>query len=264
MSNQYEIHAIKYAQQMRKSSANFLGGDPHEIDMPLNYFVWVVRNSERTIMVDTGFDSATAARRGRVIERPVEEGLVALGVNPHAVQDVIITHMHYDHAGNHGLFPAARFHLQEREMAFATGPCMCHKSMRMALEADDVVAMVRRVFQDKVSFCSGPSQEIAPGIEVHHVGGHTAGLQVVRVATQAGWVVLASDASHFYANMEQDRSHPIIYDHFNVLQGFKKLRELAASPKHIVPGHDPLVLQRYPASLPGSGGWIVRLDHQAQ
>ncbi len=115
-----------------------------------------------------------------------------------------------------------------------------------------------------MSFCLGSSREIAPGIEVHHVGGHTAGLQVVRVATRADWVVLASDASHFYANMEQERSHPIIHNHFDMLQGFSKLRELAASPKHIVPGHDPLVLLRYPASLRGSEGWMVRLDHEAQ
>ncbi len=128
MPSRYEIHAIKYAQHLRKSSANFLGGDPHEVDMPLNYFVWVIRNSERTVIVDTGFDSAMAARRGRVVERPVEDGLVALGVNPHAVQDVVITHLHYDHAGNRELFPAARFHLHEREMAFVTGPCMCHKA----------------------------------------------------------------------------------------------------------------------------------------
>ena len=264
MSSHYEIHAIKYAQHMRKSSANFIGGDPHEVDMPLNYFMWVVRNAERTVLVDTGFDRTTAARRGRVVDRPVEEGLTALGVNPQAVQDVIVTHMHYDHVGNHDLFPAARYHLHEREMAFATGPCMCHKGMRIAFEADDVVAMVRRVFADKVSFCEGSSQEIAPGIEVHHVGGHTAGLQVVRVATRVGWVVLASDASHFYANMEQERSHPIIHNHFDMLQGFRKLRELATSPQHIVPGHDPLVLQRYPASLVGSEQWIARLDCQAQ
>lgn len=85
MSTHYEIHAIKYAEHMRKSSSNFLGGDPHDVDMPLNYYVWVIRNAERTIMVDTGFDRAMAARRGRVVMRPVEEGLAALGVNPHAV-----------------------------------------------------------------------------------------------------------------------------------------------------------------------------------
>lgn len=262
MSDVYEIHAVKYAHLMRKSSGNFLGGDPHDTDMPLDYFVWVIRNEHRTFLVDTGFDRAMAQQRGRILEHPIEEGLMALGIRPDTVQDVIITHMHYDHAGNNTLFPAARFHVQESEMAFATGPCMCHDSIRHHLEVDDVVAMVRRVFQDKLQFCRGIRQ-IAPGIEVHHVGGHTAGLQIVRVATRAGWVVLASDASHFYANMEQERPHPIVVNLPDMLQGYRTMRELAESRRHIVPGHDPLVLQRYPASLPGSEGWIVRLDQEA-
>jgi glyoxylase-like metal-dependent hydrolase (beta-lactamase superfamily II) len=255
----YEVHAVKYAHLARKSSGNFLGGDSHDVDMPLNYFVWVIRNAERTIVVDTGFDRDMAVKRGRIMERPVEEGLAAMGVRPDAVQDVIITHMHYDHAGNHDLFPSARFHVQESEMAFATGPCMCHDGMRHPFEVDDVVAMVRRVFHGKVRFCSGV-REIAPGIEVHRLGGHTAGLQVVRVATRVGWVVLASDASHFYANMEQDRAHPIVHNHYDMVKGYETMRELAVSPMHIVPGHDPLVLKRYSASLPGSEDWIVRLD----
>lgn len=259
MSAQYEIHAVKYAHLMRKSSTNFIGGDAHDVDMPLNYFVWVIRNEERCLVVDTGFDRAMGDKRGRMMDRSVEEGLAALGVAHQDVRDVIITHMHYDHAGNNSLFPTARFHLQESEMNFATGPCMCHEALRHPLEVEDVVTMVRRVFDDRVSFCRG-FREIAPGIEVHHLGGHTAGLQVVRVATQAGWVVLASDASHFYANMETGRSNPIVHNHFDMLEGFRTLRALASSPRLIIPGHDPLVLSRYPASLRGSEDWIVRLD----
>lgn len=258
-NDHYEIHAIKYAHLARKASGNFIGGDPHDGDMPLDYFVWVVRNAQRTVVVDTGYDAAMAARRGRQLFRPVEQGLLALGISPDAVRDVIITHLHYDHAGNHDLFPAAIFHLQEREMAFATGPCMCHHALRHGYEVDDVTAMVRRVFDDKVRFCSG-AHEIAPGLEVHHLGGHTAGQQVVRVRTRNGWVVLASDASHFYANMEEARPFPIVHNLYDMVEGYKRMRALASSPGQVVPGHDPQVLQRYPASLGESEGWIVRLD----
>lgn len=259
MSEHYQIHALKYAHVHRKSSLNFIDGDVHDTDMPLDYFVWVIRNDQRTIVVDTGFDRAMAQKRGRIFCHPVEEGLAALGINHEQVRDVIITHMHYDHAGNNALFPAAHFHLQESEMGFATGPCMCHAGLRHALEVEDVVTMVRRLYDERVSFCRGV-RHIAPGVEVHHLGGHTAGLQVVRVRTKIGWVVLASDASHFYANMESGRSSPIVHNHFDMLEGFRTLRELASAPTQIVPGHDPLVLARYPASLHGSEGWIVRLD----
>jgi glyoxylase-like metal-dependent hydrolase (beta-lactamase superfamily II) len=255
----YEIYAIKYAQLARKSSANFVGGDEHDTDMPLFYYVWVVKGAERTIVVDTGFNPEVAKKRGRTITRPVAEGLNALGVAPDKVEDVVITHLHYDHVGNHALFPKAQYHLQDKEMDFATGRCMCHPMMNHGYEVDDVIEMVRRVYENRVQFVDGV-REIAPGIEVHHIGGHTKGLQSVRVRTNRGWVVLASDASHFYAHMEQDRAFPILYNLGDMLEGYKTLRRLATSRHHIVPGHDPLVMDRYPAAWAGTEGWIVRLD----
>lgn len=255
----YEIYAIKYAQLARKSSANFVGGDEHDVDMPLFYYVWVVKGAERTIVVDTGFNPEVASKRGRTITRPVAEGLNALGVDPAQVEDVVITHLHYDHVGNHALFPKAQYHLQDKEMDFATGRCMCHPYLNHGYEVDDVTEMVRRVYENRVQFVDGV-REIAPGIEVHHIGGHTKGLQSVRVRTNRGWVVLASDASHFYAHMEQDRAFPILYNLGDMLDGYKTLRRLATSPRHIVPGHDPMVMDRYPAAWAGTEGWIVRLD----
>jgi 3-hydroxyisobutyrate dehydrogenase-like beta-hydroxyacid dehydrogenase len=91
-------------------------------------------------------------------------------------------------------------------------------------------------------------------------GGHTLGIQAVRVWTRRGWVVLASDASHLYANMEQGRPYPIIYNLGDMLEGYGTLRKLASSPAHVIPGHDPLVLARYPAPRPELAGIVARLD----
>lgn len=255
----YEIFAVKYAQHARRSPANFVGGDEHDVDMPLFYYVWVVKGGGRTVVVDTGFNAEMANKRGRTITRPVAQGLNALGVAPEKVEDVVITHLHYDHVGNHALFPKAKYYLQDKEMDFATGRCMCHPMMNHGYEVDDVTEMVRRVYENRVQFVDGV-REIAPGIEVHHIGGHTRGLQAVRVRTNRGWVVLASDASHFYAHMEQDRAFPILYNLGDMLEGYNTLRRLATSRNHVVPGHDPLVMDRYPAAWAGSEGWIVRLD----
>jgi glyoxylase-like metal-dependent hydrolase (beta-lactamase superfamily II) len=119
--------------------------------------------------------------------------------------------------------------------------------------------MVRRVYAGRVRFHDGEG-EIAPGVSVHHVGGHTMGLQVVRVATRRGWVVLASDASHYYANMEQGRPFPIVYNVGDMVEGWRKARSLAESESHVIPGHDPLVLERYPAPSPALQGVVARLD----
>jgi glyoxylase-like metal-dependent hydrolase (beta-lactamase superfamily II) len=187
------------------------------------------------------------------------ETLQKIGIRPHDVEDVIITHMHYDHCGNHGLFPGARYHLQDQEMEYATGRHMCEADHRVAFEADDVVSMVRKVFERRVTF-HDKDAELAPGLSVHHIGGHTKGMQVVRVWTRRGWLVLASDASHFYAHMEQGRAFPVLYNLQDVIAGYARLRALASSPEAIIPGHDPLVVARYPAARRDLEGMIVRLD----
>ncbi len=65
---------------------------------------------------------------------------------------------------------------------------------------------------------------------------------------------------HLYAHIDEGRVFPITYSVAETLEGYRTLRALAESPAHIIPGHDPQVLQRYPAANPGVKDWIVRLD----
>jgi glyoxylase-like metal-dependent hydrolase (beta-lactamase superfamily II) len=255
----HEVYAIRYARHERRSPENFLGGDPHDVLQPIDYFVWAIKGAHGTFIVDTGFDAAMAERRGRELLNPVGSGLRAIGIDPASVRNVIVSHLHYDHTGNYELFPDARYHLQDMEMAYATGRHMCHAHMRIPFEADDVLAMVRKVFAGRVEFHNG-DDEIAPGISVHRIGGHSMGLQCVRVKTLRGHVVLASDAAHLYMHLEQGRIFPVVYNVGEVLEGYGKLKMLASSPRHIIPGHDPNVINLYPPGRAGLDNWIVRLD----
>jgi glyoxylase-like metal-dependent hydrolase (beta-lactamase superfamily II) len=256
---QYEVYAIKYAHHERRASENFIGGDPHDGPMPLDYFVWLIRGEGREVVVDTGFSKAVALRRQRDHIRCPTDGLRLLNVDSGTIKEVVITHLHYDHVGNFDLFPAATFHLQDREMQYATGRHMTQPVFSGAFDVEDVVGMVRNTYAGRVRFHDG-DDEIAPGISLHFIGGHTMGLQVVRVATRRGNLVLASDATHFYANMEQVRPFPIVFNVAEMVEGYARLRALADSPGHIIPGHDPLVLERYPAPAPALQGVVARLD----
>lgn len=255
----YEVFAIKYARRDALRAAHFIGGDPHDAPMPMDYFVWLVRNSECTFVLDVGFTAEIAAQRKRVHLRRPAAGLAKLGVVASTVRDVIVSHMHYDHIGTFQDFPRARFHLQDDEMAFVTGRHMCHRHLRHSFEVEDVVGVVRMVYEDRVQFHAG-DDELAPGVTLHRIGGHTAGLQCMRVHTKRGWVVLASDASHYYEHFEKGRCFPTVFNVGDTLEGYDKLRRLAESPQHIIPGHDPLVMSRYPAASNDLDGIVVRLD----
>ena len=254
----FEVYAIRYATVERRGTENYIGGDPHETEQ-MDYFVWLARNAQHTVVIDTGFDEEAAKRRKRNYLRSPGEGLRRLGVELAKVQDVIVTHMHYDHGGNLNLFPAARFHLQDREMAYATGRYMGIEFFRHAYEADDVVAAVRLVYGGRIVFHDGDG-EVVPGMTVHRIGGHTRGLQAVRVWTRVGWLVLASDAAHYSANMLESRPFPVFADVMEMADGWRKLRTLASAPEHIVPGHDPEVMRRYRAPSKELEGIAVRLD----
>lgn len=254
---EWEVHAIKYADRnARTRRDSFVFDERHDVAHPMDYFMWMVRREAEVILVDTGYDHAEADQRGRPIRLDPRAALAPLGVTPEQITRIIVTHLHYDHAGGLHLFPNATLHLQAAEMAYATGPCMCHDVLRMPFSADHVCETIKRLYAGKVIFHDGDGQ-IADGVTVHRIGGHSRGLQAVRVRTRSGWMVLASDAAHFYENMTARKPFPIVVDVEDMLRGFDTLERLATRPELIVPGHDPLVTDVFEQ---GIADHIWRLD----
>jgi glyoxylase-like metal-dependent hydrolase (beta-lactamase superfamily II) len=256
---EYELFAIRYATREARRADHFIGGDPHDAPMPMDYFVWLAKGAGRAVVIDAGFTEATAHKRKRTFLRCPVEALGLLGVDAGEVEDVVLTHLHYDHAGNFHRFPRARFHLQEPELHFAVGRYMRFQKLAHSFEVEDVVGIVRLNYARRVSLHNG-RHDLAPGIELHPAPGHSAGLQFVRVHTRRGWVVVASDVTHYYEHMETERVFTTAFHIGQMLEGFDLLRAAAPSPAHIVPGHDPLVMRRYPPPRPELEGIAVRLD----
>ncbi len=256
MSN-WQVHAVKYADRNARTRADsFIFDDNHDAPHAMDYFMWVLRRGDDVILVDTGYDEAEAASRDRPISMDPREALKPLGLAAGDITQLIVTHLHYDHAGGLHLFPNATIHLQAAEMAFATGPCMCHGTLQMPFTADHVCEAVKRVYSGRCVFHEGDG-EVADGVTVHCLGGHSRGLQAVRVRTDAGWLCLASDATHYYENVFENKPFPIVVDLEDMLQGFGRLHRLASDPKLIIPGHDPLVRELFPQDV---ADHIYRLD----
>lgn len=256
---EYEVFALRYAHREARRADHFIGGDPHDGPMPMAYYIWVIRGDGRVVVVDCGFNADVAARRGRTLLQTPAEVLAMLEIDPDVVPDLVLTHLHYDHVGNLDLFPAARIHLQETELHFAVGRHMRHPFIRAAFEVEDVVDLVRLNYAGRVRLHNGMVC-LHPGITLYPAPGHSAGLQFVQVHTKRGMVVLASDASHFYENMETGRPFVITLSTADTLESYGRVRAAATSPDHIVPGHDPLVMERYPSPSPALAGVVVRLD----
>lgn len=253
--DRYEIWQLCYAAGvMRSVKQNFLDvEDLHDGPMPADFSLWILRNRHRVILIDTGFGPRASAERNRPIDIDPLEALAKIGIDPEEIEDIVITHLHYDHAGNIDRFGKARFHIQDGEVAFATGRCMCDAHTRFAYDVEDVVTLVRRVYADRVTFHDGDS-ELCPGVTLHAFPGHSAMVQAVRVMTERGPVLLASDTTHYFANILTGNPFILTYDREATLASYARILDLAGGIDRLVPGHDPKVRRLYPeVSVNGVG-----------
>jgi glyoxylase-like metal-dependent hydrolase (beta-lactamase superfamily II) len=263
MSNQpvptYELFAIRYATREAMRASHFMGGDPHDGPMAMDYFIWVAVGETESVVIDLGFSQQAAEKRKRTFLCDPIESLRRVGVDPETVKHVILTHLHYDHAGNFSALPSARFHVQEPEIHFATGRNIQYRYFSSGFDVDDIVNVIRLNYAGRVSFHNG-RVAVTPGIVMEPVPGHSPGQQAVCVHTRRGWVVLASDAAHYYENLQRRRPYPSAVRIDEMLHSFDRILELAGGIDYVIPGHDPLTMQIYPAASDELEGSIVRLD----
>ncbi len=245
----YEVYALKYGER-DTTACQFFYREASHAPITLHYFVWLITGGPHPILVDTGFLDDDARQRG--IRNYVSPAAVVerAGVKPGEVPLALITHLHYDHWAGHSLFPNAEHWIQQDEVAFWTGPFVRHQAFRGSANVDSLARLVTLNYANRVRMIDG-DREVYPGIRVHRVGGHTAGLQIVTVQTERGTVVLTSDASHFYRNVEKRQPVQIITSLPEMLAAFETIDALAGAERLIVAGHDPEVAERFKTVEPG-------------
>jgi glyoxylase-like metal-dependent hydrolase (beta-lactamase superfamily II) len=173
-----------------------------------------------------------------------------VGIKPSDIPVTLISHLHYDHWAGHSLFPKSEFWIQKDEVAFWTGPFGSTPAFRGSANVNALAGLVTLNYANRIRIVEG-EREVLPGLRVHRVGGHTAGLQIVTVNTARGPVVLTSDASHFYHNVETRQPVQIITNLPEMVAAFETIHELAGAQKLIVAGHDPQVSERFKQIEPG-------------
>ncbi len=255
---------MRVASAQRPARDNFLSPGERCGSAAIDFVVFVLTCGDaldgEVVVVDTGFSREAGERRGRVLDLGAGDAVRAVGGRPEDVRTVVLSHLHYDHAGNVADFPNAQLVVQRAELEYTTGPAMRHHRLSHFFEVDDVVGVVRRLYNGGVTVVEG-DRELRPGLEVRLIAGHTRGTQVVRVRTERGWVVLACDGIHYYDNLAERNPFPAMVDVEQVLDGYERIESMASSPEHIVPGHDPHLFERY-ERRPDAHGRVIAALHR--
>lgn len=247
---EYEIYALKYGGPLIRKVAIVLWNAGWDEDGPINYYVWVIKAKDgETVVVDTGASPAQgAARKVPGYVNPLEV-LARLGVTADSVSKVVITHMHWDHAGGMETwpqaFPKAKFYVQKREFDFCVkNPISARKPIAVLFDPLASKAVGALEGSDRLAIVDGDSN-LAPGLDLFLAPGHTLGLQVIRVNTAKGPAVVGSDCAHVFRGYREDNPSVFIMDMPAWIQSFDKVKSKAPIDL-IFPGHDVLMHQNFP------------------
>ena len=249
---QYEVYAIRYATLAGFQVSGLVAGADRARRMDIAMMVWLVEGNGRHILVDSGFYREQFMKQWKPVDyvKP-SEAIARVGLKPEDITDLIISHLHWDHADGVDLFPKARTWIQKDELEYYAGAAWQSRSTHGGIDPEDVLALVRLNTEGRVGLVNGDAQEILPGISCYTGGKHTYASQFVTVNTAAGTVVLASDNMYLYENLEKHVPIAATLDAESNLRAQDRMKQLAADPRLIVPGHDPAVMTRFPNPKPG-------------
>ncbi|MGO9649078.1 MAG: N-acyl homoserine lactonase family protein [Terriglobales bacterium] len=248
----YEIYAIRYATIPDFPVSELVAGAEPERKLDIAMMIWLVRGNGRNILVDSGFYHERFFKDWQIKDftKP-SETLKRVGLKPEDITDVVISHMHWDHADGMDLFPNARIWIQKEELEYYAGEAWQSKDAHGGIDEEDVLTLVKLNTQGRVGMVNGDAQEIIPGVTCYTGGKHTYQSQYVGVQTTAGTVVLASDNMYLYENLERHAPIATTVDAASNLRAQERMKQIAARPGFIVPGHDPAVFAKFPNPVPG-------------
>jgi glyoxylase-like metal-dependent hydrolase (beta-lactamase superfamily II) len=250
-TTKYEVVAIRYATIPDFAVSDLIkGADPsRKIDIAM--YVWLVRGGGRNVLVDSGFYRPEFFKSWKIVDfvRP-DEAVARAGVKADEITDVIVTHMHWDHAGSVDLFPKAQVWIQRDEYAYYTGAAWQEGGKHGGVTLADLTTMLRANTEGRLHLVDG-DREILPGIRVYTGGRHTWASQYAVVDAVPGHVVLASDNLYLYENLDKHLPIAQTFDAASNLRAQDRMRTLASEPRLIIPGHDPAVLTRFPKAGEG-------------
>jgi glyoxylase-like metal-dependent hydrolase (beta-lactamase superfamily II) len=244
---EYSIQGIRYA-SAEDDAAELVMGAPHE-KMNLAMVIWLIRGGGRNILFDSGYHRDTFLKEFPATEyiRP-DEAVKLAGVQPEEITDVVISHAHWDHMGGIDLFPRAAVWIQKEEFRYYTGDAWQPGGDHGGIDPEDVQELVKLNTAGRLRLVDGDNVQLFPGIRAYTGGRHTYASQYLCVAGTPTFV-LASDNLYLYRNLAEHKASATFsdVDHAANIRNQERMVQLAGSPDRVVPGHDALQFQKFPA-----------------
>src|SRR2546430_14901409 len=171
---QYEVYALSYGIYPGFSVSALLAGADKTRKIDLQMMIWLIKGPGKNILVDTGCYHENVVK-GKGIKDLIKasDAIAKLGLSAADITDVIITHMHWDHADGMDLFPNAKIWIQKDEYGYYTGAAWQAGGKSGGIEPDDVLTLVRLNMAHKVMMVEGDDREIIDGIKGYTGGGAT-------------------------------------------------------------------------------------------
>ncbi|HMD36028.1 MAG TPA: N-acyl homoserine lactonase family protein [Vicinamibacterales bacterium] len=258
-ADKYEVYAVRFATIANFPVSSLVAGADRSRRMDIAMTIWVLKGSDgRIAVVDSGFHRDQYFKQYTVKDfvKP-SDAIAPLGITADKVTDLFITHMHWDHAGGIDLFPNARVWIQKEEYDYYTSDAWQSARTHGGIDPDDVLEIVRRNTQGKVSFVKGDDETSISGVTFGIGGKHTWQSQFVTATTpKNSTVVLASDNMYLYENLDTHSAISQTLDAASNVRTQNRMKSLASEVRLLVPGHDPAVFDRFPKV----GERIVRIE----
>ena len=248
-ATEYSIQAIRYAVSPGFPVAGLVVGAPKDEKVDIAMVIWLIRGGGRTILFDSGFHREKWFKYFPMNDylRP-DEAVKLAGVKPEEVTDIVISHAHWDHMGGIDLFPKANVWIQKEEYRYYTGEAWQPGGNHGGIDAEDVKQLVQLNTEGRLRLVDGDNVEILPGVRVYTGARHTYASQYLRVEGNPTFV-LASDNCYLYRNIAARAASATFSeaDHAANIAAQTRMIELAGSADRVVPGHDTLQFQKFPA-----------------
>jgi N-acyl homoserine lactone hydrolase len=210
--------------------------------------MWLVQGGGTTLVVDSGPGDPASVKQltGRelVLDEAPAAALDRLGVRPAEIATVVLSHLHWDHSGGLDLFPNAEIYVHRRELQWAIAPLpIQEKSYEWQAPGR---ALPRWLGSRRRMKIIDGDRDIAPGLRLVHLPGHTPGCLGLCCNTRRGHHLIACDAVPTYENIEENVPPGWYVDLEEAYRTLDRIRDMADV---VLPGHDIRVFDApsYPA-----------------